>query len=169
MVKAPNVTAAKRIRALLDSHAVRQQKQDARLDLRKRIRDHGIALTARMDKERMRNVRADTPQTARTAAAMGGSMPSAVSSARAMSVATMPMSMASVRSAPMVVQLSPRSIARSASSSRAASTVPMSSRSGSQASVGSLVRQFEGLGYPGGYAPARRPARAERDLSRYKR
>jgi hypothetical protein len=69
----------------------------------------------------------------------------------------------------MTVELSPRSVARSTSSSRPASTVPMSYRSGGQGSVGSLVKQFEGLGYAGGKAPTRRPARAERDLSRYKR
>ena len=63
----PGVTNAKRIRALLDSQAVRQQKQEARLDLRKRIREHGIALTERMDKERLTGIRADTPLTAKVA------------------------------------------------------------------------------------------------------
>jgi hypothetical protein len=164
--KAPDVASAKRIRALLDSRAGRQKKQEARQDLRMRLREHNIKTTERMNQERLRSMRAETPLTARTVASM--IMPSqgtlSVGSAR-MSVGQ-PMSMASLR--PMTVELSPRSIARSASSSRPASTVPMSSRSGSHGSVGSLVRQFEGLGNAGG-APARRPARAERDLSRYNR
>ena len=147
----PSVTAAKHIRALLQSHAERQKKQDARLELRMRIKQHGIAVTARMDRERLQGVRADTPLTARTAASMGGgSMPSTVGSAR-MSVGSAPstgsarMSVGSAVNRPMTVQLSPRSVARSTSSSRPASTAALS------------------------YACARRPARAERDLSRYKR
>jgi hypothetical protein len=177
MAKAPpSVAAAKHMRALLQSHAERQKKQEARLELRMRIKQHGIAVTARMDRERLQGVRADTPLTARTAASMGGgvgSMPSTVGSAR-MSVGSASIGSArmSVGSAvrPMTVQLSPRSIARSSSSSRPASTATLSSRSGSvgSGSVGSLARQFEGLGYAGGYAPARRPPNRE-DLSRYKR
>jgi hypothetical protein len=163
MVKAaPSVANAKRLRALLNSAADRQKKQDARLDFRKRLRDHGAKVTERMDQERLRSMRAETPLTARLAASMVGSMPSVP-----MSMATQPMSMASLR--PMTVELSPRSVARSTSSFRPASTAPMSSRSGSQGSVGSLVKQFEDLGYAGGKAPTRPPARAERDLSRYKR
>ncbi len=85
MAKAPpSVAAAKHMRALLQSHAVRQKKQDARLLLRNRIKQHGLAVTARMDRERLQGVRADTPLTARTAASMGGggSIPSTVGSAR---------------------------------------------------------------------------------------
>ncbi len=65
------VTAAKRIRALLQNQPERQKKQEARVELRKRIRDHGIALTERMGRERTLNMRADTPLTTRVAAANG--------------------------------------------------------------------------------------------------
>ena len=192
MAKAPQgVAAAKHMRALLQSHAVRQKRQDARLELRMRIKQHGLAVTARMDRERLQGVRADTSLTARTAASMGGvgSIPSTVGSAR-MSARTASIGSASVGSAsvgsarmsvgtaapmsvgsaarPMTVLLSPRSIARSSSSSRPASTAGLSSRTGSVGSVGSLARQFEGLGQAGGYAPARRPPNRE-DLSRCKR
>ena len=184
MAKAPQgVAAAKHMRALLQSHAERQKKQDARMELRMRIKQHGLAVTARMDRERLQGVRADTPLTARTAASMGGvgSIPSTVGSAR-MSARTASIGSASVGSAsvgsarmsvgsaarPMTVLLSPRSIARSSSSSHPASTAGMSSRTGSVGSVGSLVRQFEGLGHAGGIAPTRRPPNRE-DLSRYKR
>ena len=175
MAKAPQgVAAAKHMRALLQSHAERQKKQDARLELRMRIKQHGIAVTARMDRERLQGIRADTPLTARTAASMGGGVGSMPRDAMSVGNASIGSARMSVGSAvrPMTVQLSPRSIARSFSSSRPASTAALSSRSGSVGSVGSvgsLVRQFEGMGYAGGYAPARRPARAERDLSRYKR
>ena len=169
MAKAPpSVAAAKHMRALLQSHAVRQKKQDARLELRMRIKQHGLAVTARMDRERLQGIRADTPLTARTAASMGGGVGSMPSSAMSVGNASIGSARMSVGSAarPMTVQLSPRSIAMSSSSSRPASTAGLSSRTGSVGSVGSLVRQFEGLGHAGGYAPARRPARAERDLSR---
>ena len=69
-MKVPGVAHAKRMRALLDSHADRQKKHEARLDLRKRIRDHGIATTARMDRKRLINIRADVPLTARSAQGM---------------------------------------------------------------------------------------------------
>ena len=69
------VTAAKRIRALLQNQPERQQKQAARVELRKRIRDQGIALTERMDHERTLHLRADTPMTARVAADMGAPPP----------------------------------------------------------------------------------------------
>jgi hypothetical protein len=171
MVKAPNVTHAKRLRALLDSHADRQKKHEARLDLRKRIRDHGIATTARMDRERLRDVRADVPSTARTALDMriprtstpprGPMRVDLTPSARGSSVR--PASSGSVMSARSIA----RSIARSSSAPMSSgSAMSVGSRPGS---VGSLVAQFEGLGHPGGVAPARRPARMERDLSRYKR
>ena len=65
------VTAAKRIRALLQNQPERQKKQEARVELRKRIRDHGLALTQRMDHERTLNMRADTPLTARVASDIG--------------------------------------------------------------------------------------------------
>ena len=45
------------------------------MELRKRIRDQGIALTERMDHERTLNMRADTPLTARVAADMGAPPP----------------------------------------------------------------------------------------------
>jgi hypothetical protein len=47
------------------------------VELRTRIRDHGIALTERMDRERTLNMRADTPLTARVAADMGAGGPGA--------------------------------------------------------------------------------------------
>ena len=65
------VTAAKRIRALLQNQPERQKKQGARVELRKKIHDQGIALTQRMDHERTLSMRADTPLTARVAADMG--------------------------------------------------------------------------------------------------
>ena len=65
------VTVAKRIRALLQNQPERQKRQEARVELRKRIRDQGIALTERMDHERTLNLRADTPLTASVAADMG--------------------------------------------------------------------------------------------------
>ena len=65
------VAVAKRIRALLQNQPERQKRQEGRVDLRERIRDDGIALTERMDRERTLNLRADTPLTARAAANMG--------------------------------------------------------------------------------------------------
>jgi hypothetical protein len=65
------VAAAKRIRTLLQNQPERQKRQAARVELRKKIRDDGIALTERMDHERMTSLRADTPMTARVAADMG--------------------------------------------------------------------------------------------------
>ena len=65
------VAAAKRIRALLQNQPERQKRQAARVELRKKIRDDGIALTERMDHERMTSLRADTSVTARVAADMG--------------------------------------------------------------------------------------------------
>ena len=70
-----SIANAKQIRALLQNQPERQQKQAARVELRKRIRDHGIALTERMDHERTLNMRADTPLTARVAADMGAPSP----------------------------------------------------------------------------------------------
>ena len=144
-MKAPGVTHAKRLRVLMESHADRQKKHDARLGLRKRIRDHGIAQTARMDRERLSNIRADAPLTARSARLM---MPPRTSTPR-----------------PMRVDLSPRH-ARSVSSAGTSSAMSVGSRAGS---VSSLVARFSGLGYAGGVAPAKRPARMQKDLSNYKR
>ena len=72
---AKTVAQAKRVRALLQNQPERQKKQEARVELRKRIRDQGIALTERMDHERTLNMRADTPLTARVAADMGAPPP----------------------------------------------------------------------------------------------
>ena len=124
-MKVPGVAHAKRLRALLDSHADRQKKHDARLDLRKRIRDHGIATTARMDRERLSNVRADVPLTARSALQM---MPPRTS--------TQP------RRPIRVNMASPRS-ARSARSASSAGD-PMSS-AGSAMSVGSQAGSVRSL------------------------
>ena len=63
--KAPSLAAAKH--ALFESHAVRQKAHDARLDLQKRIQDHNFAIQQRMDAHRLRDMRADTPLTARVA------------------------------------------------------------------------------------------------------
>ena len=135
-----------------------KQKHEARLDLRKRIRDYGIATTARKDRERLSNVRADVPLTARGALQM------------------LPHRTSTPPRRPMRVNMaSPRSArsARSASSAgdpmSSGSAMSVGSRIGSGGSVGSLVAKFAGLGYPGGYAPAKRPARMQRDLSNYKR
>ncbi len=144
-MKAPGVTHAKRLRVLMESHADRQKKHDARLGLRKRIRDHGIAQTARMDRERLSNIRADVPLTARSA-----------------------LRMPPRTSTPMRVDLSPRH-ARSVSSAgtmSSGSAMSVGSRAGS---VSSLVAKFNGLSYPGGVPPAKRPARMQKDLSNYKR
>ena len=72
---AKTVAQAKRVRALLQNQPERQKKQEARVELRMRIRDQGIALTERMDHERTLNMRADTPLTARVAADMGAPPP----------------------------------------------------------------------------------------------
>ncbi len=76
------VAAAKRIRQLLQNQPERQKRQEARVELRKKIRDDGIALTERMDHERTLNLRADTPLTARATADMGA-RPAADMGARA--------------------------------------------------------------------------------------
>jgi hypothetical protein len=199
MGKVPGIAHAKQIRALLDSHAVRQKNHEARLDLRKRIRDHGIATTARMDKERLRDIRADTPAMARTAEDMRppttgplrpgtppgprpgppprGPLrpPRTGTPPRPMRVDLTPSargsrSRSSVGSRGPSTQPSVRSIARSTSSAaRPVSTVGSDQSMGSgRGSVGSLIARFSGLGHTGG-APARRPAKRERDLSRYQR
>ena len=66
--KAPSLAAAKHLRALFESHAVRHKAHDARLDLQRRIKDHNFAIQQRMDAHRLRDMtRADTPLTARVA------------------------------------------------------------------------------------------------------
>jgi hypothetical protein len=65
---APSLAAAKHLRALFESAAVRQKAHDARLDLQKRLRDHNAAIQQHMDAHRLRDMtRADTPLTARVA------------------------------------------------------------------------------------------------------
>ena len=49
---APSLAAAKHLRALFESAAVRQKAHDARLDLQKRIKDHNFAIQQRMDAHR---------------------------------------------------------------------------------------------------------------------
>jgi hypothetical protein len=189
MGKVPNIAQAKQIRALLDNHAVRQKNHEARLDLRKRIKDHGIATTARMDKERLRDIRADTPAMARTAEDMrppttGPLQPPPRPPPRPPRTGTPPRPMrvdltpsagsrsrSSVGSRGPSTQPSVRSIARSTSSAaRPVSTAGSDQSMGSgRGSVGSLVARFAGVGHAGGYAPTRRPAKRERDLSRYQR
>ena len=79
---AKTVAQAKRVRALLQNQPVRQKMREARVELRQRIRDQGIAFTERMDHERTLNMRADTPLTARVAADMGAPPPPRSGSAR---------------------------------------------------------------------------------------
>jgi hypothetical protein len=138
-----------------------------------------------MDRERLSNIRADVPLTARSAQGMltpRTSTPqlSAANLSPRSSLGMVPPRTSSPR--PMRVNIaSPRS-ARSAASRSAASrsvssagatssgsAMSVGSRVGSSGSVASLVAKFAGLGYPGGYAPAKRPARMQRDLSNYKR
>ena len=73
---APSLAAAKHLRVLFESAAVRQKAHDARLDLQKRLRDHNAAIQQRMDAHRLRDMtRGDTPLTARVARDMIGSRP----------------------------------------------------------------------------------------------
>ena len=183
-MKVPGVAHAKRVRALLDSHADRQKKHEARLDLRKRIRDHGIATTARMDRERLSNIRADVPLTARSAQGMLTPRTSTpqLSAAnlsprsslgmvppRTLSPRPMRVNIASPRSARSTARSTASRSVSSAAATSSGSAMSVGSRVGSSGSVASLVAKFAGLGYPGGYAPAKRPARMQRDLSNYKR
>ena len=73
--KAPALAAAKHLRTLFESAAVRQKAHDARLDLQKRLRDHNTAIQQRMETHRIRDMaRGDTPLTARVGRTMlGGS------------------------------------------------------------------------------------------------
>ena len=69
----PSIAAAKHLRALFESAAVRQKAHDARLDLQKRIKDHNFAIQQHMDAHRLRDMtRGDTPLTARVARDMVG-------------------------------------------------------------------------------------------------
>jgi hypothetical protein len=73
--KAPSLAAAKHLRALFESAAVRQKAHDARLDLQKRLRDHNAAIQQRMEAHRIRDMsRGDTPMTARVGRTMLGGM-----------------------------------------------------------------------------------------------
>ena len=69
------VAVAKRVRALLQNQPERQKRQEGRVDLRKKIRDDGIALTERMDRERTLDLRAEPSLTARATADMGAPPP----------------------------------------------------------------------------------------------
>ena len=71
--KAPSLAAAKHLRVLFESAAVRQKAHDARLDLQKRLRDHNAAIQQRMEAHRIRDMsRGDTPLTARVGRTMLG-------------------------------------------------------------------------------------------------
>ena len=71
--KAPSLAAAKHLRTLFESAAVRQKAHDARLDLQKRLRDHNTAIQQRMETHRIRDMsRGDTPLTARVGKTMLG-------------------------------------------------------------------------------------------------
>ena len=71
--KAPSLAAAKHLRTLFESAAVRQKAHDARLDLQKRLRDHNTAIQQRMETHRIRDMaRGDTPLTARVGHGMLG-------------------------------------------------------------------------------------------------
>ena len=64
--KAPGLAAAKTLRSLFESAAVRQKAHDAGQDLQKRLRDHNAAIQQRMETHRLRDMaRGDTPTTAR--------------------------------------------------------------------------------------------------------
>ena len=65
---APSLAAAKHLRALFESAAVRQKAHDSRLDLQKRLRDHNVAIQQHAEAHRLRDMtRGDTPLTARVA------------------------------------------------------------------------------------------------------
>ena len=69
----PSLAAAKHLRALFESAAVRQKAHDARLELQKRIKDHNFAIQRHMDAHRLRDMtRGDTPLTGRVARGMVG-------------------------------------------------------------------------------------------------
>ena len=69
--KAPGLAAAKTLRALFESAAVRQKAHDAGQELQKRLRDHNAAIQQRMETHRLRDMaRGDTPMTARVGRSM---------------------------------------------------------------------------------------------------
>ena len=71
--KAPGLAAAKSLRTLFESAAVRQKAHDAGLELQKRLRDHNTAIQQRMETHRIRDMaRGDTPLTARVGRTMLG-------------------------------------------------------------------------------------------------
>ena len=60
--KAPGLAAAKTLRTLFESAAVRQKAHDAGQELQKRLRDHNAAIQQRMETHRLRDMaRGDTP------------------------------------------------------------------------------------------------------------
>ena len=70
---APSLAAAKHLRALFESAAVRQKAHDSRLDLQRRLRDHNVAIQQHAEAHRLRDMtRGDTPLTARVARGMVG-------------------------------------------------------------------------------------------------
>ena len=71
--KAPGLAAAKTLRTLFESAAVRQKAHDAGQELQKRLRDHNAAIQQRMETHRLRDMaRGDTPFTARVGKSMLG-------------------------------------------------------------------------------------------------
>jgi hypothetical protein len=69
--KAPGLAAAKTLRTLFESAAVRQKAHDAGQELQKRLRDHNAAIQQRMETHRLRDMaRGDTPLTARVGRSM---------------------------------------------------------------------------------------------------
>ena len=71
--KAPGLAAAKTLRTLFESAAVRQKAHDAGQELQKRLRDHNAAIQQRMETHRLRGMaRGDTPFTARVGRTMLG-------------------------------------------------------------------------------------------------
>ena len=71
--KAPGLAAAKTLRTLFESAAVRQKAHDAGQELQKRLRDHNAAIQQRMETHRLRDMaRGDTPLTARVGRSMLG-------------------------------------------------------------------------------------------------
>jgi len=69
----PSLAAAKHLRTLFESAAVRQKAHDASLALQKRLRDHNIAIQQHTEAHRLRDMtRGDTALAARMARGMMG-------------------------------------------------------------------------------------------------
>jgi hypothetical protein len=69
----PSLAAAKHLRTLFESAAVRQKAHDASLALQKRLRDHNIAIQQHTEALRLRDMtRGDTALAARVARGMMG-------------------------------------------------------------------------------------------------